>query len=204
MFLARESVRRAAAAAVVALGWVSCGAAPAVGEVAGPPAPVPLVAAAAAAEAAAEALPTRVAAAAQAPASLPVGTRVRVEVRGDDAYRITLSRRRESGAIAAWSADSLVLDRGARGALAIPLATVERIDASRGSSVWGGVGRGAAFGLLGSVVAALVAFPILDNSPGEENAWLAFYVVGGGLIVGPTVGAVVGASFPTERWERRR
>ena len=192
MCFASESARHAATAAVVALAWVPCGAALADGVLGVPPARAPWSAVAAES-------PPRVTVA--APASLPAGTRVRVEVRQDEEYRITLSRRREIGAIAAWSADSLRVDRGARGTLAIPLAAIERIDVSRGPSVWGGIGRGAAIGLLGAVV---VAFPILDRQPGDETGIRALYLIGGALIVGPTVGAAVGAAFPTERWERRR
>jgi len=145
---------------------------------------------------------SRVVAGAEAPAPLPVGTRVRVELRWDEANGVAPARRREIGAIAAWSADSLVIARGGQGASSVPLVAIRRLDVSRGPSAWGGAGRGAGFGFLGGVVVALVAIPILDR--GGDPAPAVLILVGATPLLGASVGALVGRSFPTERWERRR
>lgn len=108
---------------------------------------------------------------------------------------------RHTGNLVAFSADSLLLDVG-RQQLSFPLASVLRLEVSRGRHYSAGPGALVGAGV-GGLLLGMVAFADESNcegffcfSPG------AAFAVGFGLgaLSGALVGAIVGSGVSTERW----
>ena len=130
---------------------------------------------------------------AQDAGSLPAGSRVRVTL--PDTMRaapLIPQIRSMIGSVVRATPDTLYLEVGVPGTLAVPRAALRRIEVSRGTSR----GRSALQqGLLaGAMFALMVAVDETDghrNSPGTIAGWAA-----GGL----ALGGVVGFAFPYEHW----
>jgi len=134
---------------------------------------------------------------AQAPASVQPGQRVRVQSRAAQVPTLT-------GVVQAFNVDTLVLhpdaQDGAGAALAIPVASIERLQVSRGRhSKW----------LTGLVIGAgvgAVSGAIIGAATGEED-WLTStgeYAVMGVVLftpIGALTGTLIGLMVKTERWE---
>lgn len=109
------------------------------------------------------------------------------------------------GTVAELTADTLKLKIAKRPTLlAIPLATVKKLEISRGHIPRGkNVIKGGGIGLLvGAGVGALVVLMFDDTSSNETptTGWmLLFGGIGGGS--GLVVGSVLGAGISTDRWE---
>jgi hypothetical protein len=137
---------------------------------------------------------------AQEEAALP-GSRVRVWTGLNERGNPTGPRR--TGQITAWTADSVVLDApGARGALAVPITSVSRMDVSRPRTVLEGAGRIGAVGVvIGGVTGAVLGIREGDDWFFSAKA----KAVGYGIILGGAgglAGMLVGALAPGERWQR--
>ncbi len=150
---------------------------------------------------------------AQVPPPIKVGDRVRVTAP---------DLRRREGTVQLLTTDSLVLVvRGAwpvqwlttdglvvRNRLAIPLASVTRLEVSRGRK--SRVGRGAGIGLLGGGLLGLtISSGVLPRNGGCRGAGfvepprevcVALGTVGG-AVVGTLLGVVVGAMASTDKWK---
>ncbi|HMI54928.1 MAG TPA: hypothetical protein VK494_01950 [Gemmatimonadaceae bacterium] len=138
---------------------------------------------------------------AQFPAEVRPGTRVRVWVpeparQAEGPYRRQLLR----GTVESVDGSLRLRVPGATSALTIPRASVRRLDVSRGVSrpasaveraVGGAIGGAILFGLLND--------PQRSGGPHYRTDWRA---AGVGAAWGAGIGAVVGFTFPHERWRR--
>jgi hypothetical protein len=88
------------------------------------------------------------------------------------------------------------------GTLAVPRATIRRLDVSRGRSrAASAFERAIGFAIGGALGAALSNDPGGTRWPNYDSDWRA---AGEGAMWGGAIGAVVGFAFPTERWRRVR
>lgn len=99
------------------------------------------------------------------------------------------------GTVAALTADSLLLTRGAGARLQIDTRQVQALSVSAGRDRWGWALRGAGVGLLvGGVAGARLA------ADGDQSGLAAFIGFLAGMVVGTPLGAGVGAAAAPERW----
>jgi hypothetical protein len=142
--------------------------------------------------------------AAQFPADVNVGTRIRVWMpeprrQAEGPLRRQLLR----GTVAAFSSDTLRLSvPGAIGTLAIPRASVRRIEVSRGLSRPASAFERAVGGAIaGAASWASLNDPRRRGGPHYRTDWRA---AGVGASWGAGVGALGGFLWPSERWRRVR
>jgi hypothetical protein len=89
---------------------------------------------------------------------------------------------------------------GALGSLAIPRASVRRLDVSRGVSRGASMVERAVGGAIGgAIVFALLNDPRRRGGPNYRTDWRA---AGVGAAWGAGIGAVIGLTWPHERWRR--
>ena len=139
---------------------------------------------------------------AQFPAEVQPGTRVRVWIpettRQDDGpYR----RQRLRGNVESIEGSTLRLRiPGSATSLAIPRASVRRLDISRGVSRGESMIERAAGGAIGGAITyALMNDPRRRGGPHYKRDWRA---AGVGASWGAGIGAVIGLIFPHESWRR--
>ena len=147
-------------------------------------------------------LATPCAAAAQFPAAVQPGARVRVWIR--EPYRQQEGpplRQLLRGTVESVDADVLRLAvPGASGSLAIPRASMRRLDVSRGASRGASMVERAVGGAIGGAVTfALLNDPRRSGGPHYRTDWRA---AGVGASWGGGIGAVLGLAFPHESWRR--
>jgi hypothetical protein len=141
---------------------------------------------------------------AQFPADVQVGARVRLLL--PEPYRQAegpVRRQLLRGTVEAVTADTLRLSiRGAVGAIAIPRASVRRLEVSRGVSRPASAVERAVGGAIGGAVSwALMNDPRRSGGPHYRTDWRA---AGVGASWGAGFGALTGLLFPHERWHRVR
>jgi hypothetical protein len=142
---------------------------------------------------------------AQFPAEVQVGARVRLWL--PEAHRQAEGPARRQllrGTIDALSGDTLRLAvPGAVGALAIPRASVRRLEVSRGrpSRPVSAAERAVGGAIGGAVSWALLNDPRRTGGPHYRTDWRA---AGVGAAWGAGIGALTGLLFPYERWRRVR
>ena len=141
---------------------------------------------------------------AQLPADIPVGGRVRVWL--PEPYRQEegpLRRQLLRGSVERVAGDTLLLSiPGAVGAVAIPRVTMRRLDVSRGTSrPVSAVERAIGGAIGGAITWAVMNDPRRRGGPHYRTDWRA---AGVGASWGAGIGAVVGFTFPHERWRRVR
>ena len=141
-------------------------------------------------------------AAAQFPAEVQPGTRVRVWIpeaarQNEGPYRRQLLR----GNVESVDGSTLRLRiPGSANALAIPRASVRRLDISRGVDRGASMIERAAGGAIGGAITfALLNDPRRRGGPHYRTDWRA---AGVGAAWGGGIGAVIGLAFPHERWHR--
>ena len=116
------------------------------------------------------------------------------------------------GRIVGWLPDSLVLRTGDDLPLVVPVASITRLEVSRGRESHGG--RGAAFGaLIGIPLGAVVGLATYEECVPRGGSWdfsclfdwgPEYSALGGALVGGlggVVVGALIGATIETDRWE---
>ncbi|MDP9205764.1 MAG: hypothetical protein M3P12_09955 [Gemmatimonadota bacterium] len=138
---------------------------------------------------------------AQFPAEVRPGTRVRVWVpeatrQAEGPYRRQLLR----GTVE--SADGTLRLRvpGAASSIAIPRASVRRLDVSRGvSRAASAVERAVGSAIGGAILFGLLNDPRRSGGPHYRTDWRA---AGVGAAWGGGIGAIVGFTWPHERWRR--
>jgi hypothetical protein len=141
---------------------------------------------------------------AQFPSDVQVGTRVRLWL--PEPYRQAegpVRRQVFRGTIDGFTADTLRLSiRGAVGTIAIPRASVRRLEVSRGVSRPASAIEGAAGGAMaGAISWAVMNDPRRSGGPHYRTDWRA---AGVGASWGAGFGALTGLLFPHERWHRVR
>jgi hypothetical protein len=141
---------------------------------------------------------------AQFPADIQVGARVRLWL--PEPYRQAegpVRRQRLRGTIEGFTADTLRLSiPGAVGAIAIPRASVRRLEVSRGVSRPASAVERAVGGAIGGAVSwALMNDPRRSGGPHYRTDWRA---AGVGASWGAGIGALTGLLFPHEHWRRVR
>ena len=141
---------------------------------------------------------------AQFPADVRVGTRVRVWI--PEPYRQAegpLRRQVLRGTVDGFTADTLRLSfRGAAGTIAIPRASVSRLEVSRGVSRPASAAERAVGGAIGGAVFwALMNDPRRSGGPHYRTDWRA---AGVGASWAAGFGALTGLLFPHEHWRRVR
>jgi hypothetical protein len=138
---------------------------------------------------------------AQFPAEVRPGARVRVWVPEPDRqqegpYRRQLLR----GTVESVDGTLRLRVPGTTGSLAIPRASVRRLDVSRGvSRPATAVERAVAGAIGGAITFALLNDPNRKGGPHYRTDWRA---AGVGAAWGGGIGAVIGFAFPYERWHR--
>lgn len=139
---------------------------------------------------------------AQFPAEVQPQSRVRVWIpettrQEEGPHRRQLLR----GAVESVDAATLRLRvPGTAGSLAIPRASVRRLDVSRGVSRAASMFERAAGGAIGGAISfALLNDPRRSGGPHYRTDWRA---AGVGAAWGAGIGAVIGLAFPHERWHR--
>ena len=138
---------------------------------------------------------------AQFPVEVRPGARVRVWVPEADRqqegpYRIQLLR----GTVESVDGTLRLRVPGTAGALAIPRASVRRLDVSRGVSRGASMVERAVGGAIGGAISfALLNDPRRRGGPHYRTNWRA---AGVGAAWGGGIGAVIGLAFPHERWHR--
>ena len=139
---------------------------------------------------------------AQFPNDVQPGTRVRVWV-PETARQEQAPDRRQLLRGTVESVDGTTLRLrvpGTSGLLAIPRASVRRLDVSRGVSRGASMFERAAGGALGGAISyALLNDPRRAGGPHYRTDWRA---AGVGAAWGAGIGGVIGLSFPYERWRR--
>jgi hypothetical protein len=141
---------------------------------------------------------------AQFPDDVRVGARVRVWIpelqRQEDG---PLRRQLLRGTVAALAADTLHLAiPGTAGSVAIPRASVRRLQLSRGVSRPASAVEGAVGGAMGGAITwALMNDPRRSGGPHYRTDWRA---AGVGAAWGAGIGAAAGLLFPHEQWHRVR
>ena len=136
--------------------------------------------------------------AAQAPAEFVVGSRVRVSV--NDGRRLT-------GRVEQVTADTLVLLPEGQAAVSLPIATLNRVDVSRGSqsrgrSAWRYATWGAAIG----AASGAISLGLQHEQVGDGSSVGSAVALGAwsGMLFGGLIGAAIGAGRSSERWDRVR
>jgi hypothetical protein len=138
---------------------------------------------------------------AQFPAEVRPGARVRVWVPEPDRqqegpYRRQLLR----GTVESVEGTLRLRVPGTVGSLAIPRASVRRLDVSRGVSRPASAVERAVGGAIGGAISfALLNDPRRRGGPHYRTDWRA---AGVGAAWGGGIGAVIGLAFPHERWHR--
>lgn len=139
---------------------------------------------------------------AQFPAEVQPQARVRVWIpeparQEEGPHRRQLLR----GTVESVDAGSLRLRiQGTAGSLAIPRASVRRLDVSRGVSRGASMVERAVGGAVGGAISfALLNDPRRSGGPHYRTDWRA---AGVGAAWGAGIGAVIGLAFPHERWHR--
>ena len=139
---------------------------------------------------------------AQFPAEVQPGTRVRVWIpeaarQNDGPYRRQLLR----GNVESVDGSTLRLRiPGSANSLAIPRASVRRLDISRGVDRGASMIERAAGGAIGGAITfALMNDPTRTGGPHYKRDWRA---AGVGASWGAGIGAVIGLIFPHESWRR--
>jgi hypothetical protein len=139
---------------------------------------------------------------AQFPAEVQPGTRVRVWVpettrQEQGPYRRQILR----GTVDSVGESTLHLRiAGGAGSLVVPRAAVRRLDVSRGVSRGASMFERAVGGAIGGAIGyALLNDPRRSGGPHYRTDWRA---AGVGAAWGAGVSAVVGLTFPYERWRR--
>lgn len=141
---------------------------------------------------------------AQFPAAVQVGTRVRVWMPEPHRQSEGPARRQLlRGTVQGIGVDTLrLMIPGAVGSVAIPRASVRRLELSRGPSRPAGAVERAAGGAVGGAVFwALMNDPRRSGGPSYRTDWRA---AGVGAAWGGGIGALTGLLFPHERWRRVR
>lgn len=141
---------------------------------------------------------------AQFPADVRVGGRVRLWLPEPHRQSEGPTRRQLlRGTIEELGADTLRLRiPGAVGAIAIPRASMRRLEVSRGTSRPASAGERAVGGAIGGAVSwALLNDPRRSGGPHYRTDWRA---AGVGAAWGAGIGALTGILFPHERWRRVR
>jgi hypothetical protein len=138
---------------------------------------------------------------AQFPVEVRQGARVRVWIPETDRqqegpYRRQLLR----GTVESVDGTLRLRVPGAAGSLAIPRASVRRLDVSRGVSRAASAVERAVGGAIGGAIGfALLNDPRRRGGPHYRTDWRA---AGVGAAWGGGIGAVIGLAFPHERWHR--
>jgi len=139
---------------------------------------------------------------AQFPAELQPGMRVRVWIPETVRQEQAPERRQLlRGTVESVDGGSLRLRiPGSTSSLAIPRASVRRLDVSRGVSRGASMVERAVGGAIGGAITfALLNDPRRSGGPHYRTDWRA---AGVGAAWGAGIGAVVGLTFPYERWRR--
>lgn len=141
---------------------------------------------------------------AQFPAEIQVGTRVRAWLpeahrQSEGPWRRQLVR----GSVEAVSPDTLLMTiPGAVGTVAIPRATLRRLEVSHGPSRGVSAAERAIAGAMGGAITwALMNDPRRSGGPSYRTDWRA---AGVGASWGAGIGALTGILFPHEHWKRVR
>jgi len=138
---------------------------------------------------------------AQFPAEVRSGARVRVWIPETDRqqegpYRRQLLR----GTVESVDGTLRLRVPGTAGSLAIPRASVRRLDVSRGVSRPASAVERAVGGAIGGAISfALLNDPRRRGGPHYRTDWRA---AGVGAAWGGGIGALIGLAFPHERWHR--
>lgn len=132
----------------------------------------------------------------QASAPLPAGSRIRVQTGAPDTVRTT------TGELTVWESDTIALRTRAGEERRIPLASVTRMDVSRGkgvvlSHVLIGAGAGT---LTGMLVGGAIGYDSCRDCFVSSLTTITGAVVGASI--GLAAGALVGAAIKGERWSR--
>lgn len=141
---------------------------------------------------------------AQFPADVQVGSRVRVWLPEEHRQMDGPVRRQQlRGSVEAITADTLRLSvTGTFGTIAVPRASMRRLDVSRGVSPAASAAERAAGGAIGGAITwALMNDPRRSGGPHYRTDWRA---AGVGAAWGAGIGAVIGLLFPHEHWNRVR
>ena len=138
------------------------------------------------------------------PPDVKVGARVRVWL--PEPYRQAegpVRRQLLRGTVEGVTGDTLLLSiRGAAGGIAIPRASVRRLEVSGGVSRPASAVERAVGGAIGGAVTwALMNDPRRRGGPHYRTDWRA---AGVGASWGAGIGAITGLIFPHERWRRVR
>lgn len=139
---------------------------------------------------------------AQFPAEVRPETRVRIWVPEPTRQQEGPNRRQLlRGTVESVDAATLRLHvPGTAGSLAIPRASVRRLDMSRGVSRGASMVERAVGGAVGGAISfALLNDPRRSGGPHYRTDWRA---AGVGAAWGAGIGAVIGLAFPHERWHR--
>jgi hypothetical protein len=139
---------------------------------------------------------------AQFPAAVQSGARVRVWVPEPTRQEEGPQRRQLLRGTVESVDGSIVRLRipGTAGALAIPRASVRRLDVSRGVSRGASMVERAVGGAIGgAILFALLNDPDRSGGPHYRTDWRA---AGVGAAWGGGIGAIVGLTFPHEHWRR--
>ncbi len=141
---------------------------------------------------------------AQFPSEIAVGTRVRAwlpEAHAQDEG----PRRRQllRGSVESVTADTLLMTiPGAVGTVAIPRATLRRLEVSQGPSRALTAAERAIGGAMGGAITwALMNDPRRSGGPSYRTDW---HAAGVGAAWGAGIGALTGILFPHEHWKRVR
>jgi len=138
---------------------------------------------------------------AQFPADVQPGTRVRVWIpetarQEEGPHRRQLLR----GTVESIDGSLRLRIPGATSSLAIPRASVRRLDVSRGVSRGASMIERAVGGAIGGAIGfALLNDPRRSGGPHYRTDWRA---AGVGAAWGGGIGALIGFTFPHERWRR--
>jgi hypothetical protein len=141
---------------------------------------------------------------AQFPRDVAVGSRVRVTI-GDQYRQGPLAPRQQwiAGTVTQLGGDTLYLRApGTSGALAVPRASMRRLEVSRGAPSRGASAVGGAVG--GAFIGAAWAIALRQIGWGELQPRSLGYAAGRGAAWGAGVGVVLGALSPSEQWRHVR
>jgi hypothetical protein len=138
---------------------------------------------------------------AQFPAEVQPGTRVRVWIPEANRQEQGPNRRQQlRGTVESVDGTLRLRIPGTENSLAIPRASVRRLDVSRGVSRGASMIERAVGGALsGAITIAVLNDPQRSDWPNYRTDWRA---AGVGAAWGAGVGAVVGMIWPYERWHR--
>lgn len=117
--------------------------------------------------------------------------------------RVVMKRRRDTGSLIEFTADSVVLGDDPDARLALPLTSVTKLEVSRGRKSLG-AGKGALWGSLIGVATGAALGAVAYSEPNDfvhnrgDAALLGAVVLG---VPGLVVGTIAGAISKTDRWE---